>query len=166
MSPKNIKQLSKRDAAVVISKENIKIKEENGKTPEDIATETNAQKVWRGALSEAVKVLVQAQVPDAMMRTPYFTSLFQATAFWFCLTYIFKILVATSYLFVTNIIFFSSIVTSLYSFYTAVLADPGFVSKLKSREEQKQLIIDLANKGMLDARHLCFKCLVGIFEYW
>ncbi|CAJ0754766.1 17303_t:CDS:1, partial [Entrophospora sp. SA101] len=39
------------------------------------------------------KVLVQAQVPDAMMRTPYFTSLFQATAFWFCLTYIFKILV-------------------------------------------------------------------------
>nr|CAG8438393.1 15355_t:CDS:10 [Entrophospora candida]CAG8508550.1 5799_t:CDS:10 [Entrophospora candida] len=138
----------------------IKIKEENGKTPEDIATETNAQKVWRGALSEAVKVLVQAQVPDAMMRTPYFTSLFQATAFWFCLTYIFKILVATSYLFVTNIIFFSSIVTSLYSFYTAVLADPGFVSKLKSREEQKQLIIDLANKGMLDARHLCFKCLI------
>ncbi|CAJ0762808.1 927_t:CDS:2, partial [Entrophospora sp. SA101] len=120
---------------------------ENGKTPEDIATETNAQKVWRGALSEAaicifvgfhlliVKVLVQAQVPDAMMRTPYFTSLFQATAF-------------------------CSIVTSLYSFYTAVLADPGFVSKLKSREEQKQLIIDLANKGMLDARHLCFKCLI------
>ncbi|CAG8476478.1 8423_t:CDS:2 [Diversispora eburnea] len=75
-----------------------------------------------------MKVLIRAKLPDALMRTPYFTSLFQASAFWVGVTWIYKILLA-------------------------VLADPGFVPKLRSREEEKQLVIDLANKGMLDTRH-------------
>ncbi|RHZ89336.1 hypothetical protein Glove_16g188 [Diversispora epigaea] len=107
-----------------------------------------------------VKVLIQAKLPDALMRTPYFTSLFQASAFWVGATWVFKILLATSYLFVANIIFVTTFFVALYSFYTAVLADPGFVPKLHSREEQKQLVIDLANKGMLDTRHLCITCLI------
>jgi palmitoyltransferase len=39
-----------------------------------------------------VKVLIKAQVPDAMMRTPYFTSIFQASAFWVGVTWLFRIL--------------------------------------------------------------------------
>ncbi|EXX61964.1 Akr1p [Rhizophagus irregularis DAOM 197198w] len=107
-----------------------------------------------------VKVLIKAQVPDAMMRTPYFTSIFQASAFWVGVTWLFRILLVTSYSLVANIVFISSYVVALYSFYTAVLADPGFVPKLTSREEQKELVICLANKGMLDARHLCITCLI------
>ncbi|RIA97923.1 hypothetical protein C1645_751171 [Glomus cerebriforme] len=108
-----------------------------------------------------VKVLIRAHVPDAMMRTPYFTSLFQASAFWVGVTWLFRILLATSYLLVANIIFISSYAVALYSFYTAVLTDPGFVPKLTSREEQKELIINLANKGMLDSRHFCITCLIN-----
>ncbi|CAG8617309.1 1040_t:CDS:2, partial [Funneliformis mosseae] len=120
----------------------INAKEDNGKSPVDLAREMGAEKVWNRALSESgrtksgdrkiylfgqrtthtiiylipflvlffafqiltqypwfiglplaigqfigfhiliVKVLITAHVPDAMMRTPYFTSLFQASAFW------------------------------------------------------------------------------------
>ncbi|CAI2172181.1 16609_t:CDS:2 [Funneliformis geosporum] len=117
----------------------ISAKEEKGKSPADLAREMNVEKVWNRALSESGwtksgnrkiylfgQVLIRAHVPDAMMRTPYFSSLFQASAFW-----------------------------------VAVLTDPGFVPKLTAREEQKELVINLANKGMLDARHLCITCLVN-----
>lgn len=42
-----------------------------------------------------------------------------------------------------NISFVTSYCVALYSFYTAVLADPGFVPRLHSREEQKQVYFEL-----------------------
>ncbi|CAG8522769.1 11421_t:CDS:2 [Acaulospora morrowiae] len=107
-----------------------------------------------------VKILIKAQLPDAMMRTPYFTSIFQASAFWVGATWLHRILLVTSYLFVANITFVVSYFFAMYSFYTAVLADPGFIPKLNSEEDKKKLVLDLANKGLLDVRHLCITCLI------
>ncbi|CAG8594265.1 13719_t:CDS:2, partial [Ambispora leptoticha] len=59
------------------------------------------------------RILIRAQIPDAMMRTPYFSSIFQASAFWVGVTWLTKVLMP-------------------------VLSDPGFIPKLKSHEEQKQ----------------------------
>ncbi|KAG9290695.1 hypothetical protein G9A89_011658 [Geosiphon pyriformis] len=106
------------------------------------------------------RILIRAKIQDAMMRTPYFTSIFQASAFWVAITWISKLVMPTSYLYIANIIFFSSYISAMYSFYKAVLADPGFVPKLSSQEEQKKLVIDLSNKGMLDQRHFCITCLI------
>ncbi|CAG8524922.1 4836_t:CDS:10 [Scutellospora calospora] len=163
----------------------IDLKEENGKTPSDIAREMKSDRIWEKALNESgikgdgkrkeymfgkrttktiifflpffllftvfntlvyypwyiglpiiilefmacyvliVKFLIRAQTPEALVQTPYITSLFQASAFW------------------------------------AALIDPGFIQTLPlHHEKQKQLIVDLANKGMLDSRHLCITCLI------
>ncbi|RIB19443.1 ankyrin repeat-containing domain protein, partial [Gigaspora rosea] len=199
---------------------NINAKEENGKTPSDIAREMKADRIWERALHESgvrgdrkmrmymfdkwttiiiiyllpffllfavfntlayypwfiglpvsvlefvfcyvliVKFLIRAQIPDALLRTPYFTSLFQASAFWVGFTWIYKLLFVTSYLLVPNVIFVTSYVLSMYWFYTALFVNPGFIPKKYSREQQKQLIIDLANQGMLDSKHLCITCLI------
>ncbi|CAG8606717.1 5779_t:CDS:2 [Dentiscutata heterogama] len=79
------------------------------------------------------KVFIRSQLTIEFMRTPYLSSIFQASAFWVGVTWIYKLLF--------------------------VLGDPGYIPKPQSREEQKRLVIDLANKGMLDARHLCTTCL-------
>ncbi|CAG8680784.1 10768_t:CDS:10, partial [Cetraspora pellucida] len=39
-----------------------------------------------------VKILIRAQTPDAMIRTPYLTGLFQASAFWVGFTWVYKLL--------------------------------------------------------------------------
>ncbi|CAG8533324.1 12831_t:CDS:2 [Dentiscutata erythropus] len=208
---------------------NINAKEENGKTPSDIAREMKADRIWERALHESgirgdrkmriymfnkwttliviyflpflllfgvfntlvhypwfiglpmsilefvvcyvliVKFLIRTQIPDALLRTPYFTSLFQASAFWVGFTWIYKLLFVTSYLLVPNVIFVTSFVLSMYWFYTALFVNPGFIQKKCSREEQKQLIMDLANQGMLDSKHLCITCLslsVDTQLYW
>lgn len=106
------------------------------------------------------KVFIRVQLTVEFMRTPYLSSIFQASAFFVGATWIYKLLFATSFLYSANIIFITTFATSMYSFYVVVLGDPGFIPKSQSREEQKQLVIELANKGMLDARHLCTTCLI------
>ncbi|CAG8451766.1 26598_t:CDS:2 [Dentiscutata erythropus] len=106
------------------------------------------------------KVFIRAQLSIEFMRTPYLSSIFQASAFWVGVTWIYKLLFATSFLYSANIIFVTTYVISMYSFYVVVMGDPGYIPKPQSREEQKRLVIDLANKGMLDARHLCTTCMI------
>ena len=48
----------------------------------------------------------------------------------------------------THFIFVVSYVVAMTSFYKAVLADPGFISKNLSREEQRAAVFDLADAGV------------------
>ncbi|KAG0251582.1 palmitoyltransferase akr1 [Actinomortierella ambigua] len=52
-----------------------------------------------------------------------------------------------------------SVLIALYFFYGAVLTDPGWVKQNKDREEQKKVVVSLANRGLLDARHFCPTCV-------
>ncbi|CAG8466373.1 21052_t:CDS:2 [Gigaspora margarita] len=146
---------------------NINAKDENGKTPFDIVKEVKATEKWKKAVRETgLKKDGKrnpAQLTVEFMKTPYLSSIFQASAFFVGATWIYKLLFATSFLYSANIIFITTFATSMYSFYVVVLGDPGFIPKSQSREEQKQLVIELANKGMLDARHLCTTCLLYMY---
>jgi palmitoyltransferase len=66
----------------------------------------------------------------------------------------------------THFIFIVSYVVAMTSFYKAVLADPGFISKNSSREEQRAAVFDLAEEEKLDIRHFCFTCLVSEPSYF
>ncbi|CAG8447231.1 3277_t:CDS:2, partial [Acaulospora colombiana] len=152
----------------------INAKEENGKTTFDLSREMKSDRILEKALIESGRRKDGKRRPylfekGAVARRDDENSLFHkfisserilgrahldAQNFaWY------SRFILTSYLFIANITFVTSYLVAMYSFYTAVLADPGFVSKLRSREDQKKLITDLANKGMLDARHLCITCL-------
>ncbi|RUP07423.1 ankyrin repeat-containing domain protein, partial [Jimgerdemannia flammicorona] len=106
-----------------------------------------------------VRFLIRAPSPDAMLRTPYFSSIFQSSAFWVLVSWGSTVVYATSYMFLTNLLFLTTYVTAMYCFYRAVLADPGFVAKLSSREDQKRIVLELADEVKLDARHFCFTCV-------
>ncbi|KAG2171544.1 hypothetical protein INT43_008270 [Umbelopsis isabellina] len=107
-----------------------------------------------------VKFVIPVPTPDAMLKTPYFSSIFQATSFWVVMTWLVIIMRATSHMVFTNLIFFASYAIAMTSFYKAVLADPGFINKNLSREEQRAAVIDLAEEEKLDIRHFCFTCLI------
>ncbi|GAB5588816.1 palmitoyltransferase akr1 [Umbelopsis nana] len=107
-----------------------------------------------------VKFVIPVPTPDAMLKTPYFSSIFQATAFWVGMTWLVVIAKATSHMLFTHFIFVVSYVVAMTSFYKAVLADPGFISKNLSREEQRAAVFDLAEEEKLDIRHFCFTCLI------
>jgi hypothetical protein len=129
-----------------------------------------------------VKFVIPVPTPDAMLKTPYFSSIFQATAFWVGVTWLIVIMrgriinlrtfftnfstnmsspLATSHMVFTNLIFFASYTIAMTSFYKAVFTDPGFINKNLSREEQRAAVIDLAEEEKLDIRHFCFTCLVS-----
>ncbi|RUS24526.1 ankyrin repeat-containing domain protein, partial [Jimgerdemannia flammicorona] len=93
-----------------------------------------------------VRFLIRAPSPDAMLRTPYFSSIFQSSAFWVLVSWGSTVVYATSYMFLTNLLFLTTYVTAMYCFYRAVLADPGFVAKLSSREDQKRIVLELADE--------------------
>ncbi|RUS14918.1 hypothetical protein BC937DRAFT_93160 [Endogone sp. FLAS-F59071] len=115
---------------------------------------------FAGAHLAILRFLIKAPTPDAMLRTPYFSSIFQASAFWVFVDWGTTVLHGTSHKFLANLVFLTSFSVAMYSFYRAVLANPGFVPKLDSRDEQKRLVLELADEGNLDSRHFCFTCVL------
>ncbi|RKP06523.1 ankyrin repeat-containing domain protein, partial [Thamnocephalis sphaerospora] len=97
---------------------------------------------------------------DAMMKAPYFSAIFQASAFWVGATWITRILWHTSDALFANLIFGCSFVIALWSFFQAVLRDPGFVPQLHTRNERRRLVQELAKEHMLDARNFCVTCVI------
>ncbi|KAF7730664.1 palmitoyltransferase akr1 [Apophysomyces ossiformis] len=89
-----------------------------------------------------VKYLITVPSHDGLWRTPYFSSVFQASAFWVLLTWAFIL------------------VPAMYSFYTAVMADPGFIDNKLPKEAQRAAILELVEEHTLDIRHFCVTCLI------
>ncbi|OZJ04207.1 hypothetical protein BZG36_02971 [Bifiguratus adelaidae] len=107
-----------------------------------------------------VKVLILVPTHDAMWRMPWFSSLFQASAFWTFVTWITRVLWGSSHLLLWNVLFLCTFVTAMTCFYRAVMVDPGFCTKLINREEQKAVVLDLADEDKLDNRHFCTTCVI------
>lgn len=62
---------------------------------------------------------------------------------------------------ITHLIFMTSYTIAIYNFYHAVMADPGFINNEPTKEEQHQMVMDLADENKLDVRHFCVTCLVS-----
>ncbi|KAJ3102928.1 Palmitoyltransferase zdhhc17, partial [Phlyctochytrium bullatum] len=105
----------------------------------------------------AAKVLLGNQ--PTFPTTPYLTSVPQATIVFVGLAW-FQILPYTSYLFFEHITFLALYFTTVYSFYRALTADPGYLRKIPSPDEQKKLILQLAEEGKLDPRNFCISCSI------
>ncbi|KAF9429961.1 palmitoyltransferase akr1 [Podila epigama] len=106
------------------------------------------------------KFLLRTKTPNDMLQTPYYTAIFQSTAFWVGVTWLRHLVYNTSHLLWLNIGFIATYSTALYFFYGAVMADPGFIRQCTTPESQKQAVIQMADRGLLDARHFCVTCLV------
>ena len=108
-----------------------------------------------------VKYLVQVPGHDAVWKTPYFSSVFQSSAFWVLVTWMWVLVPSTSHLLFTNLIFLFTFFVAMYSFFKAVAADPGFIKHDLSRQRQHQAVEELADDNLLDVRHFCLTCLVS-----
>ncbi|KAF9117062.1 palmitoyltransferase akr1 [Mortierella sp. AM989] len=107
----------------------------------------------------AIKFLLRTKTPSDMLQTPYYTAVFQSTAFWVGYTWLRRLLFNTSHLFWLNLAFIVGYVSSLYFFYGAVMADPGWTKVNNSIESQRETVIQMADRGLLDVRHFCVTCV-------
>jgi palmitoyltransferase len=73
------------------------------------------------------------------------------------------VILATSHLLFTNLIFLTTFFTAMFAFFKAVSADPGFIKKDLSREKQHRAVEGLADENILDVRHFCLTCLVILY---
>ncbi|KAI8139066.1 DHHC palmitoyltransferase-domain-containing protein [Fennellomyces sp. T-0311] len=106
-----------------------------------------------------IKYLIPAPSHDALWKTPYFSCIFQASAFWVFVTWLTPVVMGASHMLLTNLIFVTCFVTAMYGFYRAVIADPGFIDNKLPREAQQAAVFELAEEQKLDIRHFCMTCL-------
>ncbi|KAG0740430.1 hypothetical protein G6F57_004835 [Rhizopus arrhizus] len=106
------------------------------------------------------KYVVQIPSHDALWKTPYFSSIFQASAFWVIVTWMRILLPSTSQLLFAHLIFIVTFFTAMLAFFKAVSSDPGFIKNDLSREKQRMIVEELANDNCLDIRHFCLTCLI------
>lgn len=59
-----------------------------------------------------------------------------------------------------NIAFLVGYVSALYFFYGAVMADPGWVPPNRSLDAQREAVLQMADRHLLDAKHFCIACLI------
>ncbi|RKP27990.1 ankyrin repeat-containing domain protein, partial [Syncephalis pseudoplumigaleata] len=97
---------------------------------------------------------------DAMMKAPYFSAIFQSTAFWVGVTWLSRVLWYTLEHTMANILFALTYTLALWCFFQAVLRDPGFVPRPHARDDKRRLLQSLAKDNLLDKTHLCVSCIV------
>ncbi|ORY96172.1 DHHC palmitoyltransferase-domain-containing protein, partial [Syncephalastrum racemosum] len=106
-----------------------------------------------------VKYLVPIPSHDALWKTPYFSCIFQASAFWVLVTWVGILVPSTSHMLLTNLLFICSFVVAMYAFFRAIMADPGFIDNKLPREKQRDAVFELAEEQKLDIRHFCVTCM-------
>ncbi|KAJ3099103.1 hypothetical protein HDU97_003482 [Phlyctochytrium planicorne] len=94
-----------------------------------------------------------------LTKTPFLTSVPQATLFYAFFAWL-QILPYTSYMFISHILFIVLFATTIYFFYRAIYADPGYLRKNKSVEERRKIVLRLAEEGKLDSRNFCTSCSI------
>ncbi|KAL1984855.1 hypothetical protein VTN96DRAFT_8610 [Rasamsonia emersonii] len=94
-------------------------------------------------------------------RTPYLAGVFAASLFWVGVRYIMKILPVTwaarPFLNIFFAIFYS---LTTYFYILSMTEDPGYVPKLGSRNQQREVIRELVDDWKFDEEHFCIHCMV------
>ncbi|KAF9900214.1 palmitoyltransferase akr1 [Linnemannia zychae] len=108
----------------------------------------------------AVKFLLRTKTPNDMLQTPYYTAVFQSTAFWVGFTWLRHLVYNTGgYMIFENLAFFVGYVGALYFFYGAVMADPGWTKRNTTIESQRAAVSQMADRNLLDVKHFCVTCV-------
>lgn len=99
--------------------------------------------------------------PHAVMQTPIFSGIFSASAFWVLVQYFLYIagVIFPKYP-LTNLIFIAIFGIVVYSFFTAMFADPGYIPPLGNVAKQRDMIYGLIDAGEYDTRHFCISTYV------
>lgn len=107
----------------------------------------------------SVKFLLRTKTPNDMLQTPYYTAVFQSTAFWVGYTWLRHLVYNTAHLLWLNIAFIVGYVSALYFFYNAVMADPGWTKRNTTVESQREAVVQMADRNLLDVKHFCVTCV-------
>jgi palmitoyltransferase ZDHHC13/17 len=119
------------------------------------------------ALSFAMQYLAQYAgtwgSPDfrQIHKTPYLAGVFAGTVFWLGVTHLTRVLPVTwsSFPF-ANLLFIALYASTVYFYYLAMTADPGFVPKLPSRNQQRSTISELFSLWKFDEDTFCIHCMI------
>ncbi|OQE42271.1 hypothetical protein PENCOP_c004G00141 [Penicillium coprophilum] len=89
-------------------------------------------------------------------KTPYLAGVFAGTLFWVGFRYIFKVLPAT-YLSspILNILFAVFFCLTAYFYVFAMVQDPGYVPKVSSRNQQREIVKELFEQWKFDEENFC-----------
>ncbi|KAF9136793.1 palmitoyltransferase akr1 [Mortierella sp. GBA39] len=107
----------------------------------------------------SVKFLLRTKTPNDMLQTPYYTAVFQSTAFWVGFTWLRHLVYNTAHLLWLNIAFIIGYVSALYFFYNAVMANPGWTKRNTTVESQREAVVQMADRNLLDVKHFCVTCV-------
>ncbi|KAL1976464.1 hypothetical protein VTN31DRAFT_2746 [Thermomyces dupontii] len=96
-----------------------------------------------------------------LQRTPYLAGVFSGTLFWVGLTYLFRILPVTwpSHV-IQNVLFIALFAATTYFYALSVMENPGYVPKLGSRHQQREVIRELFDNWIFDEEHFCIHCML------
>ncbi|KAI9006650.1 ankyrin repeat-containing domain protein [Phycomyces nitens] len=106
------------------------------------------------------KILVVVPNSGEVLKTPYASSIFQASAWWLFLTWAWVLISSTPSLVILHEIFLVSFALAMVCFYQCSRSNPGFINNSHSLETIQQTAIQLAESHQLDIRHFCTTCMI------
>lgn len=68
-------------------------------------------------------------------------------------------MIDTGHLLWLNIAFIVGYTSALYFFYNAVMADPGWTKRNTTIEAQRESVVQMADRNLLDVKHFCVTCI-------
>ncbi|TPX41079.1 hypothetical protein SeMB42_g05741 [Synchytrium endobioticum] len=96
-----------------------------------------------------------------LMTTSFLTAIPQASCWLVAFTWLFHVLPYSGFLYFYHILFICSYAALMYVFHLAIFSDPGYIEERPSTEADRQnLVINLAESGLLDQRHYCVVCCI------
>ncbi|KAI8906796.1 ankyrin repeat-containing domain protein [Gorgonomyces haynaldii] len=97
--------------------------------------------------------------PEDLMSTPLASAIVQAS-FVYCFFAWARTLTYTASLVFYHFFFILFFGISSYCLYQGYVSDPGYIRKTTDTNEKQQIVLKLAQKGLLDARNYCVTCCV------
>ncbi|KAJ5605922.1 hypothetical protein N7510_008703 [Penicillium lagena] len=95
-----------------------------------------------------------------LQKTPYLAGVFAGSLFWVGFRYVFKVLPATySSSPILNILFAVFFGLTAYFYIISMVEDPGYVPKLGSRNQQREVVKQLFEQWKFDEENFCVPCM-------
>ncbi|CAG8885010.1 unnamed protein product [Penicillium nalgiovense] len=95
-----------------------------------------------------------------LQKTPYLAGVFAGTLFWVGFRYVFKVLPATySSSPILNILFAVFFCSTAYFYIFSMVHDPGYVPKVSSRNQQREIVKELFDQWKFDDENFCIPCM-------
>ncbi|KAJ5117068.1 hypothetical protein N7526_011177 [Penicillium atrosanguineum] len=95
-----------------------------------------------------------------LQKTPYLAGVFAGTLFWVGFCYAFKVLPGTySSSPILNILFAIFYALTAFFYIMAMVGDPGYVPKISSRNQQREMVNQLFELWKFDEENFCVPCM-------